>query len=138
MTTKTTEKAKAQDKSKTEQAETKQTEIIDNATDTANNPAEQPTQETDTNTDDSAEKTGAETKAPEKKEDAPADKPAEKPAKKPASKAKSAEKPKTKGYKCQWQLRHSGKIYQAGDEVKLTDEEADSLKETGVIKGDDA
>lgn len=51
--------------------------------------------------------------------------------------AKPAEKP-AKGYECQWQLQHNGKTYKAGDTVQLTDEEANSLKETGVIKGDDA
>lgn len=40
---------------------------------------------------------------------------------------------KVSGYKVQWQLRHNGKVYQAGDSVALSEAEAQALLPTGVI-----
>lgn len=47
-----------------------------------------------------------------------------------ASNSKTA---KIGGFKVQWQLRHNGKVYHAGDSVTLTAEEAQTLLATGVI-----
>lgn len=40
---------------------------------------------------------------------------------------------KAGSYKAQWQLRHNGKVYNAGDSVELSEADAKALLETGVI-----
>lgn len=40
---------------------------------------------------------------------------------------------KAGSYKAQWQLRHNGKVYNEGDSVELSEDDAKALLETGVI-----
>lgn len=48
----------------------------------------------------------------------------------PISQADTA---KSGSYKAQWQLRHNGKVYNEGDNVELSEDDAKALLETGVI-----